>query len=628
MNTASRFAIPLALIAGVAGCGGIGDGNTIKQLKIVATSDPQFEQGVLLDADTADERFHMYDCFCSNIAVLATFTDGTVANFSNRVTFSTDQPGIVTVLNYGERDTAACPFAQTAAGLLIPRGTLGTATITAEFAGLTDTLKVEVADASVNADTSPATYVLEPTSTGFGPDVAVGANLPLRVLATLDGRTRVLNRNVLTWSLDDENDDLATINSIGFVRGIAPTGASPMVARASFGTCSDVSPTLAVNVGDILGPLTLEREAPEFASDGLLAVSSDELLQVTAPLDFDGDGGADGSQPISFSIGLSFTDTCTLVDHDPADTTGTSCRTQTGQICSSSPATPVCSESAPTSCAADMTACRTAASSMLARGGDAILAVSDDANATNFTAGFPASLGTATTLAADVDDTTTSITVTELTGYPTLLPWWGVIDQGGTREDVRVTAVSGTALTVARGVSGTTAVAHASGASFAQRGYTSDAGAPLAIRAKEGALTVLAIDPPGTLASLGSLQLSAQGTFEDAASAQRTQRVTRLLAFASGSATVSWLTSDSSVAVVSTNGGTVFSTGTCGGRVSVRARASTSTDSTTGTFDSATTADDDACKNTDPLCDQVELCVATPSPLPLGTTCDTVTTCP
>ena len=39
------------------------------------------------------------------------------------------------------------------------------------------------------------------------------------------------------------------------------------------------------------------------------------------------------------------------------------------------------------------------------------------------------------------------------------------------------------------------------------------------------------------------------------------------------------------------------------------------------------TADDDACL-ADALCDQLEVCLATPVPLPLGATCETTTTCP
>lgn len=626
MKTQLRLAASLVLLAGLAGCDSIGDGNTIERLRLVVSPVETFEQGAFVDRDTVDERYYMYDCFCSNIAALVDFTDGGVADFSNRVTFTSDNPAVVAVMNVNELDIDSCPIGQQGSGLLIPKG-LGTATITATFASLSATLKVEVADASFNADGSPASYVMfpAPPAAASATDVVVGGSLPLRVTGTLDGRTRTLNRNVRTWSFDAADDAVATIDAIGVVRGIAPSGASPKVARAAFGSCPDLSPTLAVNVGDVFGPLTLEREAPDFATDGMLAVNSDEELKVTASLDFDGDGVADGSQLLSLLVGLSYTDSCVLREYDATVPT-TNCR-ETATTCAQT--VPECSASTDTLCPSTLTPCRTEESPLVPIGANRILAVSDNGGATNLTATFPEDRGNATTLAAAVPDgTATTLSVLALQGYPSDLPWFGVIDAAGTREDVRVTAVDGTTLTVVRGVGGTTAVAHASGVSFEQRAYSSDSNAPLAITAKDGTLTTVAIDPPGTVQALGTLQLAARGTFVDDASAARQQRVTRLLAFGTGSPTVSWFTSNSSVATVSLNNGLLFSTGACGGTVSIRARASTSTDTTTARFDSTTTADDDACENTDPLCDQVEVCIPTPATPALGATCDTITTCP
>jgi hypothetical protein len=623
MKTQLRLAASLILLAGLAGCDSIGKGSTIQKLEILISPVENYEQGTYLDFGTIDERYHMYDCFCSNIAVVATFTDGTVSNFSNRALFTSDNPAVATVLNLGDATTDRCPLGQQGSGLVIPQG-IGTATITASFAGLSDTFKVEVADASINADGSPVSYVLQAASPAdpAADDVAVGASLPLEVSATLDGRPRFLNRNVLEWSFDAADDAVATIDAIGVVRGIAPTGALPKTARATFGSCPDLSPTLAINVGDVLGPLTLERETPDFAPDGKLAVASDEYLTVSAALDFNADNVADGSQLVSTASALRFTDSCTLREYD-ASVPDTFCR-ETAATCTN--ATPQCSTS--TTCAATMTPCRTEAPSISALSANRILATSDKGTATQFSAVFPGTLGVATTLTADVPDGATELTVASVTGYPAAFPWYGVIDAAGSREDVRVTSASGTTLTVVRGISGTTPVAHASGASFEERSYTSDANAPLPITAKEGTLTTVAVDAPGTLQAFGTLQLEARGTFVDMASLAREQRVNRLLAFGAGTPSVIWRSSDRAVAVVGSSDGLVTSTGACGGVVSIRARATTSTDTTTETFDPDTTADDDACENTDPLCDQVEVCIATPSPLPLGATCDAITTCP
>jgi hypothetical protein len=623
MKSIARTATALLVAAGLAGCNGIGDGNTVQSISVVILPNDTFEQGVMLDRDLPTERYRMYDCFCSNITALATFTDDTAADFSNRVTFTSSDETVVDVLNVEETDDEACPLAQNAAGMLIPRGT-GTAVITATFGPLSAQMTIEVADASNGTYALVAAPPADPANT----NVAVGAQLPLRVTATLDGRPRTLNRNVLEWTFDEDVDaDFASVDAIGVVRGVAATGASPKTARASFGACTDVSPTAVVNVGEILGPLTLEREAPDFAFDDLLAVESDEELVATAQLDFDGDASADGEQLLSQLIALSYTDACTLREYDATVPTN-NCR-ETNTTCGPE-VVPVCTTGSLQTCEADMTPCRTLGSPIL-RGTFApnqIVAFNDYGTPTNFTATFPEARGEETTLAAAIDGVATTLEVDELSGYPAAFPWFAVIDAAGTREDVRVTAVDGTTLTVVRGVGGTSAAAHAAGATFEQRSVSS---APtLDITAKQGTLTTVAIDPPGTLAPLGTLQLRAEGTFVDVASASRQQRVTRLLAPASReeAPTVDWTSSDTTVATVSVNNGVMTSRTACGGRTTIRARATTSADETTAEFDPDSTADEDACLATDPLCDQVEVCIVTPDPLPAGTTCETTTTCP
>ncbi len=619
MKQIPRIATALLIAAGLAGCG-IGDGNTIETLEIIPLPVETLEQGVLVDRDLPTERYHIYDCFCANIAALAMFTDGSFSDFSNRVTFTSADETVVEVMNFEETDTDACPLAQNAAGMLIPRG-IGTTVITATFGPLSAQMTVEVADASAG------TYVLgaAPPADPGNTDVAVGAQLPLRLTATLDGRTRTLSRNVLAWAFDEDPDgNFAGISTTGVMRGIAATGASPKTARASFGTCTDVSPTALVNVGEILGPLTLEREAPDFAFDALLATGTDEELVATAPLDFDGDASADGEQLLSQQIGLTYTGDCTLREYDAAVPT-TSCR-ETATTCDQD--VPVCSPDTALACPSGMEACRTVRSPILpgSSSPNQIIAFTDASTPTRLTATFPRERGVATTLAAAIDGAATTLEVDELSGYPALFPWFAVIDASGTREDVRVTGADGTTLTVVRGVGGTVAAAHGAGASFELRSVST--GPTLDITAREGTLTTVAVDPPGTLAPLGTLQLRAEGTFVDEASASRQQRVTRLIASLAAQPTLLWKSSDTSVATVGASDGLLTSLTACGGRTTIRARATTSDDETTLNFDPDSTADDDACLATDPLCDQVEVCIATASPLPLGTTCETTTTCP
>jgi hypothetical protein len=622
MTHALRLAAALCLAAGLAGCDSIGDGNTIDRLELRVLQLQDYEQGVTLDAGTATERFRIYDCFCANIAAIATFTDGTAIDFSNRVEFTSSDPAVAEVMNLLDSEAMDCPVGQIGAGMVTPRG-LGTATITARFGPLSDSMAIEVVDASTGTYELRAAPPADPANT----DVGVGADLPLRLMGTLDGRTRELNRNVFTWSFDeDEDGDFALFDDVGVVRGAAPTGASPLTARAAFGTCSDVSPTVLVNVGEILGPLTLEREAPDFAFDALLAVDTDERVVAKAALDFDGDAAPDGEQLLSQLISLTFTDSCTLREYDATVPT-TSCR-ETATTCNQD--VPVCTSGGLQPCASSMTACRTLGSPIVVGSfaPNQVVAFNDYGTATNFTATFPGFPALPTTLVGAIDGATTTLAVEAIGGYPTTFPWFAVIDAAGTREDVRVTAAAGTTLTVVRGVGGTSATAHAAGASFEQR--TATTLAPLQLTAKEGTLTVVAIDPPGTLAPLSTLPLRAEGTFVDSASASRQQRVTRLVGPAQreDAPDVNWTSSTTSVATVSLNNGVAVSQTACGGRTTIRARATSSADETTATFDPDSTADDDACLNTDPLCDQVELCIATQDPLPAGTTCTTTTTCP
>ena len=71
-----------------------------------------------------------------------------------------------------------------------------------------------------------------------------------------------------------------------------------------------------------------------------------------------------------------------------------------------------------------------------------------------------------TTLASSVSDVATSMVVNAVTGFPASTPYTLIVDQDTASEEVvEVTARSGTTLTVTRGVDGTTATSHSSGAS-------------------------------------------------------------------------------------------------------------------------------------------------------------------
>ena len=80
---------------------------------------------------------------------------------------------------------------------------------------------------------------------------------------------------------------------------------------------------------------------------------------------------------------------------------------------------------------------------------------------------YYSSTAVATTLSASANNSATSITVTALTGYPAQTPFTAIIDPDTASEEVvEVTNVSGTTLTVTRGVDGTSGVSHSAGAVF------------------------------------------------------------------------------------------------------------------------------------------------------------------
>ena len=80
---------------------------------------------------------------------------------------------------------------------------------------------------------------------------------------------------------------------------------------------------------------------------------------------------------------------------------------------------------------------------------------------------YYSSTAVATTLSGNINNSTTSITVAALSGYPAQTPFTAIIDPDTASEEVvEVTNVSGTTLTVTRGVDGTSAVSHNAGAVF------------------------------------------------------------------------------------------------------------------------------------------------------------------
>ena len=104
---------------------------------------------------------------------------------------------------------------------------------------------------------------------------------------------------------------------------------------------------------------------------------------------------------------------------------------------------------------------------------------------------YYSSVARRTTLTADINSSTTSITVAAATGFPATTPYTLILDQDTVNEEiVTVTSRSGTTLTVTRGVDGTTGVAHTAGASVehgvSARDYADSRGHEAATEAVHG----------------------------------------------------------------------------------------------------------------------------------------------
>lgn len=633
-----RLAI-LAVASLLAACSSIGEGSTVRSLQIIFAPVDSRDQAVYVDDGTNPAYLRMFTCLCANVGAFGTFTDGTLAGFSTRARWKSSNPAVVSVANVGDT-VSNCPFTQRFSGALVP-GVPGTATITAEFLGITASMNVQVTGIT-NGDTFGLDSMIRLTPVDINrdgapddPALVVGSLLPLRIDATLDGRRRALNDNVTSWTTTAAAG-VATIDGLGRVAGLGPDGGTPITATANFASCDAAMSAPAASersaslrVVDTVTALSVERE-PNLDTDGAadgsgageLQQNSNEFLKATATLDLGSSMTA--TQDLSGQSKFDYTDPCTtrVYTNDPAVTSH--CTVNASATCGSS--VPVCATITDTSCPDTLTtACRVTAAPMSVSA-NRVLAQTPSASATTFSAAFPFT-GVATTLTAGISAADTVLTVATLISYPTVFPWYATIDS----ETVKVTAATGTTLTVERAYGGTLAATHAMGATFMQRVLKAGDNT-VQIQAVPGTLSSFTIDAPGPFTPYAVQQFNATGTYIDATvtpNTTRTQRVTHL----PGSPAMVWFSSNTNVAQVATIGsssGQVAAQRACGGKAVIRARASSSTDTVNSSFATTITTTDgdsngnddanDAACAADPLCDQVTVTVPRADPLPPGVT--------
>ncbi|MES0874192.1 hypothetical protein [Sinimarinibacterium thermocellulolyticum] len=275
MNRSHRWPhlIAVALIAAaVSACdiSGVGSGNRPEKLEIIRNPNTS-----LIDLGGEVEQYFL--CFPEQLQAVLRFSNGNVdasSLLNTRVRWSSSDPAVVQVSNDprtggevvlipGSTDRAFAP------GILVPRS-VGTATITAEFVGLTSAdFKVQIREFD--------SVTINKTAVKLAPETG---DL-LTLTATVDGYTLDVTSSPL-WSFDtdDENaNQIATIGqSTGLITGVGIGG--PLTAKAEFPLCTDnprYSNFTATVVVEALTGLQITREFADAPNDELIVATSERI---------------------------------------------------------------------------------------------------------------------------------------------------------------------------------------------------------------------------------------------------------------------------------------------------------------------------------------------------------------
>ncbi|MGH8441394.1 MAG: PKD domain-containing protein [Nevskiaceae bacterium] len=361
MRYASNIAALLLLVAGLAACDSIGEGNTIEKFDIIPASNATrlapFEVG---------DNHKLFQCLRDELIARATFTDGTQVNFSNRVTWSSSDPAVVEVSNGDVPAVLAVgnpaldgsfwvhESLTYGSGTVIPHGTPGqSATITVKFASLSASLTVDIRKPTLRIIAVP-----EPDPAASAPPyyLGEGTRQRLAVLTDADGRTvtsdalsggisNAININPFRWMFtggtfvpqdDDLDFDLdqwvidngptriASLSALGveaFVRGSSADTSMPQVVAESYlcpaptvtdPTLRPVADVKVVTLYDDAGTpaddrVILSREESGFNGGGFaaddLVIGTNREVKVLGMLDINGDGSQIVAQDLSSQVG-------------------------------------------------------------------------------------------------------------------------------------------------------------------------------------------------------------------------------------------------------------------------------------------------------------------------------------
>ncbi|MEQ1438272.1 hypothetical protein AAG565_02815 [Fontimonas sp. SYSU GA230001] len=251
---------------------GIGSGNKLETLEIS-------RQTALIDRSSPAS----YVCFTDKLQLIGTFTNGGRADYSARGRWRSSNPDIVAVSN-GDILFPGSTTTAYASGTIVPKAE-GTATITAEFVGLSASYDVEVRRLPDDA------IQLTESAITLAPETVRGLSLTADVDGYLLNVTGAAN-----WSFVDEGSGVtaADFATIGVGSGIVVAKLADNLpvtlrARAEFPLCQDTGGTdplryeADVTVAPLTG-LTLEREFTDAPNDELI-VGTTEAFKVTGHFD-------------------------------------------------------------------------------------------------------------------------------------------------------------------------------------------------------------------------------------------------------------------------------------------------------------------------------------------------------
>jgi hypothetical protein len=285
----------------LAACGGgniAGNGNKPESIviELVGTS-IQKSPGVI------------YQCELGQLRALMYFTDGSVGDFTRRVTWSANGSGTATISN---GDVPVDPSDLTQGyythGALIP-GASGEATISAEYNGLVGRFALTVLSPDANTiqivnGVSGSEGYLKPVPVQGGSGtfwMGSGTSQVLKVVGSLGGAVTDLSAYV-RWSFDFGGDPSELVASSSGVVSALRAGAAQTL-RATLPGCS-TQLTLPVAVSDIRAlSVTPQLQEPD-TSPSPLVVGNNERLQVTAQLAAQDGSGNPIQQDVSGAVNL------------------------------------------------------------------------------------------------------------------------------------------------------------------------------------------------------------------------------------------------------------------------------------------------------------------------------------